>query len=101
MHENTIFTSEPMVIGRSGVQWRILVKEGNPHWKPPDVIDRWTCYEFKYPDDVFVKNKRWQDSHQWPSYDFNDTYSGLPRSLAKLYDKNKVTIKDLMKGFQT
>ena len=70
-----LYTSEPMQIGKH--LWRIKI----------DHFDRsrlCTSYEFQDESGSF-----WHRSQDWPRYNINDTYLGLPRNLAKLYEREQ------------
>jgi len=58
-------------------------------WKKPPL-----CFEgFVVLDDV------WHHEREWPGYDFNDgTYGGLPRTLRKLWEANRVEIERILHG---
>lgn len=43
-----------------------------------------TKYEFQDKDSPV-----WKRSQDWPSHDINDTYLGLPKGLAKLYEQER------------
>jgi antirestriction protein ArdC len=68
----TLHVSEPMQIGNH--QWRLLIERQGR--------GKCTRYERQKPDETF-----WRRSQEWPSHNINDTYLGLPRGLAKLYDR--------------
>lgn len=76
------FVSEPVTIGRH--EWRVVVY-GNPHFG--------ICQTYEFRRD---QTDRWQNEKRWPGYDINDTYSGLPRSLRLLHDRE---LKDLARFF--
>jgi hypothetical protein len=85
-----LFASLAMIIGKH--QWRIIVTpEGH------------TRYEFKRPPikvgGFMVTDNSWRNYREWPGYDFNDgTYGGLPRTLRKLWEANRVEIERILYG---
>ncbi len=68
----TLHLSEPMQIGHH--QWRLLIERNGR--------GKCTRYEWQKPDETL-----WRRSQEWSSHNINDTYLGLPRGLAKLYDR--------------
>ena len=85
-----IYESPPMCIGKH--LWRIIVTpEGH------------TRYEFKRAPIKFgefiVTDITWRNYRQWLGYDFNDgTYGGLPRTLRKLWEANRMEIERIRHG---
>lgn len=70
------YATNPMKIGKH--EWRCLVVDVNFLGR----IERCTRYQFRAP------GGNWQVSSKWPSYNHNDTYDGLPKSVYCLYEKN-------------
>jgi hypothetical protein len=69
------YESPPMLIGRTHqFEWRVIVTESSLH---PGV--RVTEYQWRP-----LGLPYWRGTREWPSYDFNHTYYGLPLSLRKL-----------------
>jgi hypothetical protein len=68
----TLHVSAPMQIGNH--RWRLLIER---HGR-----GKCTRYEWQKPDETL-----WRRSQEWPTHNINDTYLGLPRGLAKLYDR--------------
>lgn len=76
------YQSEPMKIGKH--LWRISVED---YWLDNKRV---TVYEWsRYGDD-------WNSYKVWPRYDLNDTYSGLPLSLKKLWYANEPQYRHLL-----
>uniref|UniRef100_A0A6M3JTI5 Uncharacterized protein n=1 Tax=viral metagenome TaxID=1070528 RepID=A0A6M3JTI5_9ZZZZ len=74
-----LFESEPMKIGKH--QWRVTVYTHPSYGNCSE-------YEWRYDE-----HDRWKSMREWPRYDSNDgMYSGCPRTLVKLYFKNKPDI---------
>ena len=74
------FMSRPMQIGLH--EWRLNIRDFDIGGK----IHVCTEYEWRRGDGP------WRKAREWPTYDGNDTYNGLPRSLAKLYEANKAAV---------
>ena len=46
-----------------------------------------------------VTDDTWRNYREWPRYDFNDgTYGGLPRTLRKLWEANRMEIERIRHG---
>jgi hypothetical protein len=92
------FESAPMKIGKHF--WRIVIHDYEmPHGRATQC----TAYEFKRSPikagDFMVTDDTWRNYREWPGYDFNDgTYGGLPRTLRKLWDRNRVEIERILHG---
>ena len=71
---HTLYISPPMEVGKQS--WRLLIERAGRGVQ--------TRYEFADQSGTF-----WRRSQEWPSYDINDTYLGLPRGLGKLYEREK------------
>jgi antirestriction protein ArdC len=71
----TLYVSEPMQIGNH--QWRMLIGYN-------DLGSVGTRYEFQDQSGSF-----WHEQRSWPQYNINSTYLGLPRGLAKLYEREQ------------
>jgi hypothetical protein len=69
-----LYTSPSMSIGQH--EWRMLIERSGR--------GAVTRYEFQDESGAF-----WHRSQEWPRYDINDTYFGLPRGLAKLYEREQ------------
>lgn len=69
------YLSSPMKIGKQ--LWRMRICENGQG----QVVTR---YEFQDSSGMF-----WHGQRDWPWYDFNDTYLGLPKELAKLYERER------------
>lgn len=84
-----LFESLPMWIGKH--QWRVVVTSRG-----------YTEYEFRKQPlrlaNCTLVDFTWHHSREWPAYDFNDTYYGLPRTLSKLWEANRVEIERILHG---
>jgi hypothetical protein len=89
-----IYESKPITIGKH--EWRVIVRPfylgGNCteyQWRPaampglPEGMDEY-----------------WRREEDWPSFNGNDTYCGLPRTLRKLYDREKAELDRHLKGIE-
>ncbi|SEF11599.1 hypothetical protein SAMN02787142_7731 [Burkholderia sp. WP9] len=72
--------SSPMKIGLH--EWRLNIRDFNIGGQ----IHVCTEYEWRGCNDP------WRSAKNWPTYDHNDTYNGLPRSLRKLYEANHAAV---------
>lgn len=78
------YESPPMLIGHTyRFEWRVIVTESS--WKPGTRV---TAYQWRPPG-----RSQWRHSREWPSYDFNHTYYGLPRGLRKLWERYQSQIE--------
>ena len=84
------FQSEPMKIGKH--LWRIAV-EDFPHLGKNCTVYEWIRIS-PYPEDM--EPHWWMSYKDWKGYNSNDTYSGLPRGLHKLWKINKPKYRHLM-----
>ena len=76
---HTLYISPAMHLGQH--DWRLRIERSGRGMV--------TKYEFQDESGSF-----WRRSQEWPSYDLNDTYLGLPRSLSKLHEReNPALIK--------
>ena len=73
-NNQTLYTSPPMEIGEH--TWRFLIERAGRGLQ--------TRYEFQDESGSF-----WHRSQDWPRHNINDTYLGLPRGLAKLYERER------------
>jgi hypothetical protein len=85
-----IYESPPMKIGKH--QWRIVITPQG-----------YTQYEFKRPPiklgGFMVTDDTWRNYREWPEYDINDgTYGGMPRTLRKLWEANRLEIERILYG---
>lgn len=79
------YTSLPMKIGKTS--WRLIIRArlaGSPQCR---------CTEYQWDD-----KGQWRSANTWPSYNFNDTYYGLPRRLRKLYEGEKEMVDFFIHG---
>jgi hypothetical protein len=84
------FESAPMKIGKHF--WRIVITpQGYTEYQfrtPPVRLRNFTFMDFT-----------WHGETEWPGYDINDgTYSGLPKTLRKLWEANRVAIERILHG---
>lgn len=82
-----LYISPPMVIGKH--EWCCVVYRHSQygpctdyHWRR---LYPQCCMKDLPPD-------RWRSHKDWPRYDHNDTYDGLPRRLEKLYLRHREMI---------
>jgi antirestriction protein ArdC len=76
---HTLYTSPAMHLDQH--DWRLRIERSG----------RGMVTKYEFQDD---SGSYWKRSQEWPSYDLNDTYLGLPRSLSKLYEReNPALIK--------
>jgi hypothetical protein len=85
-HGPIIFASKPMRIGEH--EWRIVVFRHNDHGTI-------TSYEFRGPAaPPFRQEWDWCNAQRhWPTWNGNLRYSGMPKSLSKLYESAKAGIE--------
>jgi hypothetical protein len=92
-HEPVYFASEPMQIGKH--EWRVLVCEDQ--FYGPCTFWQWRRLQPRTSWERCVCDG-WQEYRDWPTYNFNDgSYSGLPKTLRRLYDANEWAIKVALK----
>lgn len=84
------YTSQPIKIGKT--LWRLVIKEYTGHVGSEENQKR-LCTEYQWND-----GSQWQPGFKWPSYNFNDTYYGMPRRLSKLYEQEKEMVDWLIHG---
>jgi hypothetical protein len=92
MRDSYLFTSEPMKIGKK--EWRLIIYDANGYLG----CRAFTDYEWRYPAWGNLRPGDWESSKAWPSYNSNDTYDGLPRTLRKLYDRHSKSVKQFCGG---
>jgi hypothetical protein len=68
-----LHVSQPMLIGKH--EWRLRIFN-HPTYGP--------CTTFEWRR---AGSDGWNPQRQWPSYDINHTYLGVPRGLDRLYDR--------------
>lgn len=85
-----LYATPPMRIGKK--EWRCIVKP----WRDGS---RCTVYEFRCPEWQGIPAGRWMNQCEWPGWDGNDTYLGLPKSLEKLYRKHEKEISEALAAF--
>lgn len=84
------YISPPIKIGNT--HWRLVIKERAAHSNLDEERKR-LCTEYQWNDEG-----RWLLGTEWPAYNINDTYLGMPRRLSKLYEREKATIDFLIHG---
>ena len=97
MPETTLYESPSMRIGKH--DWRVIVKPfylgGNCteyQWRPANLHG--------LPDELHARREPWRSGEEWPGYNFNDTYLGLPRTLRTLYDREKPQLDRHLYGIE-
>jgi len=89
-----IYESKPITIGKH--EWRVIVM--------PFYLGG-TCLEYQWRRlDTFglpaTFRDPWRGEEDWPSFNGNDTYCGLPRTLKKLYDREKAELDRHLNGIE-
>lgn len=74
---HTLYVSPAMRVGQH--DWRLRIER-----KGRGMV---TKYEFQDRDSPI-----WRRSQEWHGYDINDTYLGLPKGLAKLYERERSSL---------
>ena len=85
--EPVYFVAEPMRIGKH--EWTVIVHTGR--------FGRCTLYlwrPFPEPWDFPGAAERWRPHTEWPSYNGDHCDGGMPKSLRKLYEANKVALDE-------
>ena len=82
----THWISEPLRIGKH--DWRIGVGSFRMMFNR---LERCTFYQWRGP-----QSHVWNDGLHWPTYDTNDTYCGMPKTLTKLYERELATVKAML-----
>lgn len=81
MDNEVFYTSPAITIGST--EWRLQIRESAA--SPGSKV---TVYQFR--GSLYRGlSKQWHDARYWPSYDFNDTYLGLPPKLVKLWEQQQ------------
>lgn len=82
------FESRPMLIGKH--EWRVIVK---PFYLGGN------CLEYQWrPAPMPGMPGQWNGETDWPHWNGDDTYCGLPRTLRKLYDREKASLDKHLYG---
>ena len=89
-----IYESQPITIGKH--QWRVIVR---PHYLGGNCLEyQWRPLPFPgLPEHM---PEHWRHEEAWPQFNGNDTYCGLPRSLRKLYDREKAELDRHLHGIE-
>ena len=78
------YASEPIKIGKH--DWRVIVVDSR--------FGNSRCTEYQWRG-MFGY---WRSSRDWPSYDINNGMTlGLPKTLAKLYEREKDALSAVLK----
>jgi hypothetical protein len=75
----TFYTSPAYTVGKH--RWQCVVYLH-------DTYGRCTRWEWQ----PLYESLRWRHHRDWPKYDPNDTYDGLPRSLGRIFDTHRAEI---------
>lgn len=80
--------------------WRMIVR-------PSDYSSRnVTEYQWRpanlhgLPDELHARREPWRSGEEWPGYNFNDSYLGLPKTLRALYDREKPQLDRHLYGIE-
>lgn len=96
MKLSTLWTSEPMTIGKH--DWRVGVGVFRIGAKD----ERCTFYEWRRIEDRMgaggPPHRAWWPDREFPRYDCSSPYNGLPRALAQLYEFHLTTLQALLDG---
>lgn len=87
-----IWTSDPMTIGRH--QWRVGVETRR---LVDGSLARCTFYEWRHPV-MCGAIQPWHPDREFRGYDDHKGDNGLPRTLARLYERESDTIRALIDG---
>lgn len=79
-----LYTSPAMRLGKQ--DWRVVVR--------PFYLGGY-CTEYQFRSSGA---DRWRTATEWPGYDGDDTYNGLPRSLERLYRKHHAEVRAALAG---
>lgn len=78
------YASQPMTIGKH--DWRVIVTDSR--------FGNSRCTEYQWRRG----REDWRPSKSWPTYDINNGMTlGLPKSLAKLYAREKIALDAALK----
>lgn len=94
-----LWTSEPLVIGKH--EWRIVVGDFLHLVAIDRAIGRHntngraTFYEWR-PLAYRGNSRDWRDEREWPTYDGDRSDCGIPRTLRKLWERERTTIRALL-----
>ncbi len=89
-----IYESRPIAIGKH--EWRVIVR---PFYLGGNCLEyQWRLAALPgLPEDM---PGHWQGEEDWPRWNGDDTYCGLPRSLRKLYDREKAELDRHLRGIE-
>ena len=95
-----LWTSEPLAIGKH--EWRIVAAHF-PHLEAMDRAlgrdqpnGRATFYEWR-PLAYRGSPRDWRDEREWPTYGGDRSDCGTPRTLRKLWERERATIRALLR----
>lgn len=92
MKISTLWTSAPLTIGKH--DWRI----GVGHYRLSDGHEcRCTFHQWRRRE-MHGHKQPWCEAEDWPSYDDHASNDGLPKTLARLYEREKPTVRALIDG---
>src|SRR5271165_7191841 len=88
------FESRPMLIGKH--EWRVIVK---PFYLGGN------CTEYQWrsapvPGLPEYTQGHWRRDRDWPRWNGDDTYCGLPKTLMRLYDREKTALDRHLSGIE-
>lgn len=82
-----LYESAPMPISKK--EWRLVVYDARGYLGAKVFTD----YEWREPAWNTLPPGDWHSMKDWPGYNSNDgMYSGCPRTLRRLWDREKATI---------
>jgi hypothetical protein len=87
-----LYESQPMTIGKH--EWRVIVR---PHYQGGNCLE----YQWRRLDTFGLPaafRDPWRGEEEWPGWNGNDTYCGLPRTLEKLYRREKAALDRHLRG---
>lgn len=84
-----VFASEPMLVGKH--LWRIVVEPSR--WAKFTGVANCSDHQWKRASDP---HGVWRNAKEWPAYDGDDTYDGLPKGLQKLWEREYPNIYHLL-----
>ena len=89
-----LYESQPMTIGKH--EWRVIVR--------PSYLGG-NCTEYQWrpaamPGLLEGMDEHWRREEDWPGFNGNDTYCGLPRTLRRLYEREKAALDRHLHGIE-
>lgn len=86
-----LFASPPHKVGKH--EWRFLVYETA---RPMYGRRRFTSWEWRRLPMAGWSPETWKAPRAWPSYDGNDTYDGLPRTLCRIFRLYQDRVREIL-----